>query len=89
MIPIQIIHQIPIEIKDIPLIPVVIIKDIIPVLDPEVILNIGIPITMKKDTMIIIIIDIIDIEDIIEIILIEKIIIEIEKKRKNTFEERY
>ena len=83
MIHIQIIHQIPTEIKDIPLIPAVIIKDIIPVLDPEVILNIGIHITMKEDMMIIITIDIIDIEDIIEIIQIGRKMIEIEKKKKN------
>jgi hypothetical protein len=89
MIPIPIILQILIEIKDIAHIPEVIIKDIIPVhaLDQihekEIPQNIGILIIMKKDTMIITTIDIIDIEDIIEIIQKEKIIIEIEKKRKN------
>ena len=88
MIPFLIILQIRIEIKDIPPIPIVIIKDIIPVLDQEVILNIDILIIKIEDTMIIIItIDIIDIEDIIEIILTGKMVIEIEiekeKKMKN------
>ena len=84
MIPIRIIHQIQTEIKDIVVILEVIIKDIIPVLDQEVIRNIDIPTTKKEDMMIIIIIDIIGIEDIIENIQIEKMVIEIEKKRKNT-----
>jgi hypothetical protein len=84
MIPIRIIHQIQTEIKDIVVILEVIIKDIIPVLDQEVIQNIDIPTTKKEDMMIIIIIDIIGIEDIIENIQIEKMVIEIEKKRKNT-----
>jgi hypothetical protein len=84
MIPIRIIHQIQTEIKDIVVILEVIIKDIIPVLDQEVIQNIDIPTTKKEDMMIFIIIDIIGIEDIIENIQIEKMVIEIEKKRKNT-----
>jgi len=89
MIPIQIILQNLTEIKDIVHIPEVIIKDIILVQDLELIpekeipQNIGILIITKKDMMIIIIIDIIDIEDIIEIIQKERIILEIEKKRKN------